>query len=128
MIINNSFGKTERLSSAKVIEKLFENGRKFSNYPFRIFWKVNDRTEGTEIKVLVSVPKKFFAKAVERNLIKRRVREAYRKNKQILYSGLKTNSPKSIDLAFIYIGKDIIEYHELEIKIISALQNITEHI
>jgi ribonuclease P protein component len=124
MISNNSFGKTERLSSAKVIEKLFENGRKFSNYPFRIFWKVTDRNESTEIKVLVSVPKKFFSKAVERNLIKRRIREAYRKNKQILYNGIKTNSSQSIELAFIYAGKDIIEYHELEIKIISALQNI----
>jgi len=124
--IDKTFSKTERLSSGKEIDKLFARGKKFSVYPLRIIWKVNDKEEGHELKILISVPKKSFPRAVDRNLIKRRIREAYRLHKQILLGNEKIEKHSSIEIAFIYNGQDIIEYHELESKVVSVLQNIAE--
>jgi ribonuclease P protein component len=128
MIDRNSFGKKERLSSARVIGELFENGRRLNIYPLRIFWKHTDKQDPELVKIIISVPKKYFAKAVERNLIKRRIREAYRKNKNILGNVLREKRSNSIIIAFLYSGKNIIEYNELETKIISALQNLVKFI
>ena len=124
--IENTFSKKERLSSGKEIDKLFSRGKKFSLSPLRIFWRVREHEVKSEIKIMISVPKKIFARAVDRNLIKRRIREAYRQNKQILPQLNKLGRPHSLEIAFIYNGKDIIEYHELETKIISVLQGIAE--
>ena len=126
MAAENSFGKNERLSSGKDIDKLFARGKKFSVYPLRIFWKICEKEELGEVKIMISVPKKIFARAVDRNLIKRRIREAYRQNKQILLNDEIIKKNLSLEIAFIYNGKDIIEYHELESKVISVLQNIAE--
>jgi ribonuclease P protein component len=124
----NSFGKTERLSSAKAIEKLFKNGARFNNYPVKVYWKIRENQDVGQVKILISVPKKNFAKAVERNLIKRRIREVYRKNKHILLSELAKKNTTSIEIAFIYIGQNIIEYNELENKVISALQSLVQYL
>ena len=121
---DNSFGKIERLSSGKDIDKLFARGKKFSIYPLRIFWKICEKEEWGKVKIMISVPKKIFGRAVDRNLIKRRIREAYRQNKQILLNDERFLKHRSIEIAFIYNGKDIIEYNELERKVISVLQNI----
>jgi ribonuclease P protein component len=124
MKINNSFSKTERLCSTKVISELFESGRKFNNHPLRIIWRLSDKSDPQHIKILISVPKKYFTKAIERNLIKRRIREAYRKNKNILHSVLTEKASISVDIAFIFVGKNITDYNELETKVISVLQNL----
>jgi ribonuclease P protein component len=124
--LENTFTREERLKSGKEIDKLFSRGKKFSLSPLRIFWRVREREEESEIKIMISVPKKIFSRAVDRNLIKRRIREAYRQHKQLLPQVSKTGRPLALEIAFIYNSKDIIEYHELETKIISVLQGIAE--
>ena len=86
--IKETFCKSERLCSKKVIEALFKNGKSFYCSPFLIVWAYGTSDMPYPAQVAFSVPKRGFKLAVARNLIKRRTREAYRKNKAILYNFL----------------------------------------
>lgn len=125
MVNNNSFRKIERLCSAKSIDGLFQSGKRLNYPPLRIIWKLSENSNNKKVKILISVPKKYFSKAIERNLIKRRIREAYRRNKNILLEVLGRGTMKSIDIAFIFASDNIIEYNEIENKIILVLQKIS---
>ncbi len=119
-----TFSKEERLTSKKKIDRLFAVGNGFNVYPFRIIWMFREAQDGnTPAQVLISVSKKKIKKAVTRNLIKRRIREGYRKNKSGFYSYLTKNN---IDctLALVYIASDIALYKDIEQKIISILQRL----
>jgi ribonuclease P protein component len=114
-MVNNgeTFRKSERLCSKKVIESLFDNGKTFFCSPFLIVWSYNSPEALSPAQVAFSVPKKEFKLAVTRNLIKRRMREAYRKNKIILYDYLNT-SDKKIVFTMIYRGKSISDFTTIE--------------
>ena len=73
-------------------------------------------------KLLVSVPKKNFKRAVHRNLLKRRVRESYRKNKEITIQ----NGNRSVNMMFVYISKDILEYSYIESRVKDILGKISQ--
>jgi ribonuclease P protein component len=116
-----SFSKEERLCSKKLIDRLFHSGSSFLLYPFRISWVSEPLPAGTPVQVLISVPKKKFKRAVDRNLLKRRIREVYRLQKsQNLYPFLNEHSC-SILLGVNYIGKEIGEYPFLERKFSAAM-------
>ena len=92
-----TLSKAERLCSKKLIERLFAGGNKsFPAFPLRVVYMPLDiEDEGAEVSILVSVPKKRFKRAVKRNLVKRQVREAYRRNKYILLDALRqSENPK----------------------------------
>jgi ribonuclease P protein component len=108
-----TFRKSERLCSKKVIEALFDNGKKFFCSPFLIVWSYNNSEALSPVQVAFSVPKKEFKLAVTRNLIKRRMREAYRKNKMVLYDYLNA-SEKKIVLTIIYREKSVLDYITVE--------------
>lgn len=118
---NERFPKIERISSKKLIEELFQNGKSFFQYPFKIYFLPSQPCISPYPQVLISVPKKHFKKAVDRNLLKRRIREAYRKNKNILKAP--ENNP--LKIAFILVSKEIISYKEIELKIIKVLKRIS---
>ncbi len=85
----NSFTKSERLKSRKVIESLFKAGHSFAAYPLRLVWApVELQEHNARILFSLSVSKRNFKTAVARNRIKRKVREAWRLNKNKLYSKL----------------------------------------
>lgn len=104
-----SFTKEERIHKRKDIQELFEKGSSFYLYPFKVFWAL--QADVNLNQVLVSVSTRNFKKAVDRNLLKRRMREAYRLNKRKL-------SGRPVRLAFVFTAKEIMPFREIESKII----------
>jgi ribonuclease P protein component len=114
MVTNKeTFSKSERLCSKKAIEALFENGKSFHCAPFLIVWSHSNTDIPFPAQVAFSVPKREFKLAVTRNLIKRRIREAYRKNKFALYDFLNSRNRKIVFI-MIYRGKSISNYSTTE--------------
>jgi ribonuclease P protein component len=122
----HTFKKEERLCSKKLLDKLFHNGSSFLVYPFRIVSLPETLTFDVRAQVVIAVSKRKFKRAVDRNLIKRRVREAYRLNKaELLYPFLSEKNFQLI-LSIHYIGKDISEYQFIEKKLKQAIKKLTE--
>ncbi len=121
-----TFSKAERLCSKVLIDKLVVTGKSFHSFPFKISWlETQESTVTVPVQLMISVPKRIFKKAVQRNLLKRRTREAYRKNKTILYDYLHN---KKILLMFVYTAKTIETYAELEKKIKEALVHLIKEL
>lgn len=116
-----SFNKEERLCSIKLIDRLFHDGSSFLLYPFRIVWLPENLNSDNPVQVLISVPKKRFKRAVDRNLIKRRIREIYRLQKsEHLYPFLKEHSVNLL-LSINYIGNNIADYAFMDKKLSAAI-------
>jgi ribonuclease P protein component len=111
--VTHTFKKPERLCSKKAIEALFERGSSFYNFPLQVIWLESPMDIPFPAQVAFSVSKKSFKRAVKRNLIKRRMREAYRKNKHLLYQVLESNKKKII-FFIIYKGDFIPDYLSVE--------------
>ena len=123
-----SFKKEERLCNVKLIEKLFTEGSSFLVYPFRIIWLSSETNSEFPVQVLISVPKKKFKRAVDRNLLKRRIREIYRLHKsEDLFPFLNERSEKIV-LAINYIGNEIAEYASMEKKFNAAMLRLKKNI
>lgn len=127
MSIRQTFIKSERLHEKKLIQKLFDEGESFYKYPFKVFYLNVKNKDAVKAKVLVSVSKRLFKKAVERNRIKRIIREAYRKNKYLLSDNKFNENGQILLIGFIYTGKKLPEYQETEEKIILILQELVKH-
>lgn len=113
--------KTEKLKNQKEISLLFEKGRSFIVYPIRIVWSINNDEGPSRIKAAFGVSRKYFKNAVDRNCIKRKMREVYRLNKSILYS---SNDNHSFSVMFFYISAKKLPYSTIEKAILSAFNLI----
>lgn len=111
--------KSEILRKEKLIKELFTNGSSFFLYPIKLYYLPN--SDLTSHQVLFSVSKKNFKNAVDRNKIKRRLREAYRLNKPTIASN---SRQVYYCLAIVYISKLILPYSEIEPKLIKVLQRL----
>jgi ribonuclease P protein component len=112
-----TFKKSERLSSKKLIQELFDRGSSFYLYPFKVFFVQNERPIN---QVMTSVPKSLFKRAVDRNTIKRRIREGYRLNKSKLASN------KFFFIAYIYTAKEILPSALIHQKIALSLNKLID--
>ncbi len=102
---------------------MFTEGISFSSYPFRVtFLQVKD--EGVPTQILISASKRNYKKAVDRNKIKRLIREAYRKNKYIIWDFISTKPDTTLLISIVYIGKSILTYSEIERKLILILHTL----
>jgi ribonuclease P protein component len=122
-----TFRKNEKLKKNSAIESLFLLNRSFRIYPFKIVWMINHTKDSFTLKAGFSVSKRNFKRAVDRNFIKRRMREGFRLNKNELYQKL---SSKSMELSFmlIYTGNETIPSNEFDLKIKQLITRLTEKI
>ena len=119
------FNKNERLCSQKIIGQLFTSGKSLFYFPFRLVYLPNTKTNAS-VQIVISVPKKLFKRAVKRNLIKRRIREAYRKQKHRLYDSLPTNY--TINMMLIYVAPTILSYTEIENKLHQIIDKLIKDV
>ncbi|WP_340076311.1 ribonuclease P protein component [Leptobacterium sp. I13] len=115
-----SFPKKEKLKSQLLIKKLFEEGKAVSDFPLKLLYLPSTSTEEVFIQAGFSVPKKAFKKAVDRNRIKRLMREAYRLQKVLVFNNL----PTPHAFMFLYLGKDIPDFNLIKEKMERLLKRV----
>ena len=122
---SNSLGKTERLKSRKGIDFLFTSGKKITLFPFRMLYRLDPGTG--ETKAGFTVSSKNFPRAVDRNRIKRLIREAYRLQNDPLKKSLEDNR-KQIQLFIIYTGRELLAYAEIKSQLKKILEKLVRQI
>lgn len=127
MTTAHTFGKEERIVSNLLIETLFEksNSQSLTAYPLKAVFLKTDQREGcAPVQLLISVPKKRFKHAVDRNRVKRQVREAYRRNKSLLEGTAKEG--ELLLIAIIWLSDKHFASKEVEKRVISILKQIAK--
>ena len=120
----NTFSKEERLCSSKLIDRLFSEGnRQISAFPVRLVWLLSDDVEG--VQILISAPKRNFHHAVDRNRIKRQIREFYRKSSAPLKESVSAQS-KGLVLAFLFNDNKLWETDKLVPRLQAAMDRLVE--
>lgn len=121
-----TLSKHERLSSLKEIETLFTEGKSLVKFPIRLVWREISDPGLIRTQVMFSVSKKKFSKAVDRNRIKRLMRESYRLLKPGFFLSLPAG--RSFHLGFVYTGNEIIEFHAIQKSLSKALERLVTQI
>ena len=127
-----TLGKDQRIKRRKDIERLFNNGESFSIYPLRVYYFIrneDDKSDSTSQSQIVEpilqfgagVSKRNFKKAVDRNRIKRLLRETYRLGNSGLELALALKKEASLKLFILYVGKEMPTYDLIEQKVGQAL-------
>jgi ribonuclease P protein component len=136
-----TLGKNERLKSRKQIEQLFNDGKSFAVTPFKVYYAIHKQfreprsipaqrsfgKDGSGVRFGVGVPGKNFKKAVDRNRIKRLMREAWRLQKNELNEKLKA-AGLQMNVFFIYTGKGLPDFETVKEKGAVALKKLSEKI
>ena len=122
--MNFTYPKNERLKSKTTIGLLFSEGKSVSKYPLRLVYRQAEEAYQGNTKVGVSVSKKYFKKAVDRNYFKRVLRETYRLNKHLLLNNL--DQPYSFMI--FYQSKDRLSYEEINTKTIQLFEKFVVQI
>jgi ribonuclease P protein component len=115
------FRKEERLGKEKLIQELFDKGSSFYFFPFKVIFMHNPDQDYPFHQVLFSVSKRNFKRAVDRNLLKRRMREAFRQNKTAL------TASKKLLIAYIYSAKEILTFAQIQERLVKTF-NRFDHV
>lgn len=119
--MDHSFPKELRLTHKRDIDILFSKGKRIKSHPFIVLYHQTEMPKSAPFKLLISVPKKNFKRAVDRNYLKRCIREIVRKNKESLSSN---NKGTSLCVAILYSFRTILPFKELEHSLLEALKKI----
>jgi ribonuclease P protein component len=112
--LGQAFGKSEKLNSEKIIASLFQSGVFVSKYPLRVNLLLTPLpVAGVPVQVVFTASKRKFKRAVDRNFVKRRLREVYRKNKLPLYEALEAKG-QTLAIAVMYTGSEMPTMVQLE--------------
>ena len=123
------FTKQERLCSVKDLDRLYKNGNQVKVFPLKLLYQEvskSDKQWPVPIKIAISVPKRLYKKAVDRNTLKRRLKEAYRTKKQSLYD--LCGSEIKLSVLLIYIGREMVDSAEINKKMQSVLEALSKKI
>lgn len=113
---DETLSKSERLCGATAVAGLFEHGKGITAGCLRCKYCVHEGSEEPS-RIVVSVPKRFFKRAVKRNLLKRRIRESYRRQKSLLGPG--------VDVLFVYSLKEVLPYETIYADMTAVLTAIS---
>lgn len=114
-----TFPKKEKLKSPKLIEKLFAEGQSITRFPLRLLYLETELPRETQVQAAVTVSRRSFRNAVNRNRIKRLMRESYRHNKALVFNNIEGR----FAFLFLYLGKEIPTFKEMERSMQALLQN-----
>ena len=120
--MDNRLSKSERLCSFGAIRRLFTEGKGGFIYPLR-YVVYTESADKMGAEILFSTPKKFLKRANKRNVVRRRMREAYRQNKEILLS---SDFPRQMQIALIYSSKEVLHYQVIENATKRILETISK--
>ena len=115
----HKFSKKERLCSKSDIQKLFENNQHLIHNKMKVFW-IQKLSKKKSLKLLISVPKKAIPNAVDRNKLKRLIRESFRINKNII------GNKNELHLGLIYLSSEIPKFNVIEEKIKVILHRLND--
>jgi ribonuclease P protein component len=117
--MNYQLPKSERLHAEKSIKELFNEGSSFFLFPFKVQFFVKKGVQAGTPQVLFSVSKRKLKKAVDRNFVKRRIKEAYRLNKHLV-----SLENIELNLGLVYVAGNLMEFSEIQAKIIPCLKKL----
>jgi ribonuclease P protein component len=120
-----TFSKEERLCSKKIIDELFAEGRSFVIFPLKIVFIISPVPGKFPAQAAFSASKRIFKRAVHRNLIKRKIREAYRLNKHLLYEQLNN---VYVAVFVIFIGKSIPDFKQVEDAMKKGIERLIKEV
>ncbi|HET8809342.1 MAG TPA: ribonuclease P protein component [Flavobacteriaceae bacterium] len=121
--MSEHFPNNEKLKSKKLFDQLFSEGKSVNAFPVKlVFVPIENQENASTHKTGVSAPKRKFKKAVDRNRLKRLLREAFRKNKHLI-----NNTEQKYALLFIYTGKEIVPYSTIFSAVEKLLHKFVEH-
>lgn len=124
--MKNTFKKGEKLKSRKLIEQLFIEGKRLKSFPIQLVYLPVEHDSDYLVQAGFSVPKRRFKKAVDRNKIKRLMREAYRLQKHLIPTSQDEKYTKKHILMFIYMTDNILSYSDIEKKICQLLKDFNK--
>ena len=122
-----SFRKNERITSKVLLQNIIGKGTTLFLYPLKcyaLFFSVNDGKSVNQMAI--AVPKRIFKKAVDRNRVKRIVREAYRLNNKQILLPLNTDKTRKIALLFVFVGKEMPDYRLIEKVMVDLLKKVSQ--
>lgn len=120
-----TFKKGERLRKKTYIESLFEANKSFLCYPLKFFYREIEEVQTVPVQVLIVVPKKKLRKAVDRNLIKRRIRETYRIRKETIIDKIQSKR-KLLLLGVMYLSDKKIDYKQIDNVMEKGIEKLRE--
>ena len=120
----NGFSKQERICNRNDFKFLFSEGKSFFSYPFRCVY-CRRKSDKLLVRIAVSISKKKFKLATDRNRVKRLIRETYRLEKRILYN-LKPEHPTTLDILIIYTENKILDYPQFRKRMREAMKKLHE--
>lgn len=118
-----SFKKNERLCSKIIIEKLFNEGKSIYSGSLKLIWLIIDLPEEVPVQSVINVSKRRFKRAVKRNLLRRKMKEAFRLNKFSLYTTLEKKN-KQLALMILYNSNSICDFSQISEAMKELLQSL----